>query len=144
MKKPRATIASRSRLSCLHCLLLTAYRLLLQLHRPVRILQKRLPRLILAQRQLQVEQRAAFWLLRLADQRHMGLLRRAAAFLDVALDAGANDVLPRRMAALAARDDVVQAQFRGRELLAAELALIVVAGENVAAVELHRLLGQLL
>ena len=45
--------------------------------------------------------------------------------------------------ALAARHDVVQAQLRGRELLAAVLALVVVAREDVAAVELHRLLRQL-
>src|SRR6266545_3172898 len=38
---------------------------------------------------------------------------------------------------------LVQAEFRGREPLAAILALVVVAREDVAAVELHRLLRRL-
>src|SRR5437870_2546578 len=95
-------------------------------------------------RQLEVQQRAALGLLRLADQAQVGLPRRAAALAHVAADAGTDDVVPRALAALAARDDVVQAQFRSRELPAAVLALVVVAGEDVAPVELHRLLGQLL
>src|SRR5262249_56683859 len=78
-----------------------------------------------------------------ADQAQVGLLRRAAALLDVAVDARADDVVPRARAALAARDHVVQAQLVGRELPAAVLALVVVAGENVSPVELHRLLRQL-
>src|SRR5205823_4971926 len=62
---------------------------------------------------------------------------------DVARHAGADDVVPGAYAALAARHDVVQAQLRGRIALAAVLALVVVAREDVAAVELHRLLRQL-
>src|SRR6516162_5780891 len=72
----------------------------------------------------------------------MRLLRRAAAFLDVAAHAGADDVFPDAQAALAARRDVIQTQLGRRKLLAAVLALVVVARENVAAVEFHRLTGQ--
>src|SRR5262249_58813800 len=72
-----------------------------------------------------------------------GLLGRPAALADVAGHAGADDVLPGRRAALAARDYVVQAQLGGRVLLAAVLALVVVAGEDVPPVELHRLPRQL-
>src|SRR5205823_2357120 len=71
------------------------------------------------------------------------LLRRAAALTHVALHAGADDVLPRALPALAARRDVIQAQLGGRELAAAVLALVVVAGEDVPPVELHGLLRQL-
>src|SRR5437763_12067893 len=96
-----------------------------ELHRPVCRVEEGPPRLILAVAQLQVEQRAPLRLFGLANQRHVGLLRRAAALLDVALDAGADDVLPRRQAALAARRHVVEAQLARRELLAAILTLIV-------------------
>src|SRR5882724_7946884 len=117
---------------------------LLQFHRPVGVLQERPPRLVLAVAHLQVQQRAPLRLLRLADQAHVGLPRRAAALADVARHAGADDVVPRALAALAARRHVVQAQLRRRELPAAVLALVVVAGEDVPAIELHRLLRQLL
>ena len=43
---------------------------------------------------------------------------------------------------MAARNDVVQAQLGRRKLLAAELALVVVAGKDVPPIELHRVLGQ--
>src|SRR5262249_1753319 len=111
---------------------------LLQLDRPVGVLQEALPRLILALRELQVQHRAALRLLRLADQRQTSLPRRATALADVAGHAGADDVLPRCLAALAARRDVVEAQLARRELLAAILALVVVASEDVPAIELHR------
>src|SRR6266545_1790177 len=115
----------------------------LQLNRPVGVLQERLPGLVLVQAELLIEHRAALGLFRLADQAQVRLLGRAAALADVAGDAGADDVLPGALAALAPRRHVVQAQFRGREPLAAILALVVVAREDVAAVELHRLLRQL-
>src|SRR5205085_10364580 len=103
----------------------------LQLHIPVRAIQEGLPGPVLLLRQLQVQHRAPPRLFRLADQAHVRLLGRAAALADVAAHAGADDVLPGAGAALAARQHVVQAQFRGRELLAAVLALVVVAGEDV-------------
>src|SRR5262245_53902830 len=80
---------------------------LLQLHRPVGVVEERLPGLVLALRQLEVEDRAALRLLRLADQAQVRLLGRAAALADVAGHAGADDVLPGRAAALTARHDVV-------------------------------------
>src|SRR5262249_41270018 len=103
---------------------------LLQLYRPVRVLEEGLPGLVLLVGELEVEQRTALGLFGLAPQAHVGLLGSAAALLDVALDAGADDVVPGALAALAARDDVVQAQLVGREPAAAVLALVVVAGED--------------
>jgi hypothetical protein len=116
--------------------------LLLQLDRPVGVVEEGPPRLILAVRHLEVQQGAALGLFRLANEVHVRLFRGAAALADVAVDASADDVLPTADAALAARDDVIEAQFGGWELLAAVLALIVVACEDVAAIELHRLLRQ--
>src|SRR5687767_24797 len=98
---------------------------LLQLDRPVSIVEEALPRLVLAVAQLQVHQRAAFRLLRLANQGHAGLAGSPATLPHVAGDAGADDVFPGRLSALAARHHVVQAQFTRRELLAAVLTLVV-------------------
>src|SRR5262245_46902208 len=117
---------------------------LFQLHRPVCVVERGLPRLVLPVGKLEIQKRAALRLLRLADQAEVGLLGRAAALADVAAYASANYVLPGAGAALAARHHMVQAQFARRVLLTAVLALIVVAGEDIAAVELDRVLGQLL
>src|SRR5262245_49910553 len=116
---------------------------LLQFHAPVCVVEELLPRLVLPLRQLQVQQRRALRLFRLADQAHVRLLRRAAALADVAVHARAHDVLPRRHAALAARRDVVEAEFARRVLPPAVLALVVVAGKDVSAIELYRLLRHL-
>src|SRR5215469_7562652 len=77
-----------------------------------------------------------------ADQAHAGLAGGAAPFADVALQAGADDVLPGRPAAPAAGEDVIEAQLGGGEPLAAVLAAVAVAGEDVAAVELDLVPGQ--
>src|SRR5947209_14868720 len=82
----------------------------LQFHVPVRVIQERLPGLVLLLRQLQVQHRAPLRLLRLADQVHMRLPRRPAALADIAAHAGADDVLPGAASALAPRDHVIQAQ----------------------------------
>src|SRR6266849_2036231 len=117
---------------------------LLQLHRPVGVVEEGAPGLVFTVSELEVEERAAFGFFGLADQGHAGLLGGAATFANVAANAGADDVVPSVVAALAARNDVIQAQLGSRILAAAELTLVVVAGEDVAAIELHRLLGQLL
>src|SRR6516225_7282009 len=48
---------------------------LLQLHRPVRVIEERPPRLVFSVGQLQVQEWTAFRPLRLANQAHVGLLR---------------------------------------------------------------------
>src|SRR5262249_41967782 len=132
----RAFRRSRSRLVGIEECVLSIARWpdLLQFDRPVGVLQAGLPGLVLALGQFQHQHRRALRLLRLADQRQASLSRRAPALANVAGDAGADDVLPRRLAALAARRDVVQAQLTRRELLAAVLTLVVVPGEDVPAV----------
>src|SRR5205085_3630432 len=50
---------------------------------------------------------------------------------------GADDVLPRRLAAARDRHDVVEGELRGGELLSAVLAAVAVAQIDVAARELH-------
>src|SRR5437588_12022891 len=95
-------------------------------------------------RQLEVQERTALWLFRLADQAEVRLLRRPAPLADVATDAGANDVVPGALAPLAPRRDVVETQFRGRGSPAAVLALVIVPRETVAAIEFDRVLGHFL
>lgn len=73
------------------------------------------------------------------DQLHAHFLRRAAPFADVASDAGADDVFPTHFAAAAARQDVIEAELAGRKDFAAILAVVAVAGEQVATVEAERL-----
>ncbi len=84
--------------------------MLLQFHRPVRTIEERFPRLVLLLSQLLAEQRGTLGLFRLADQLDVGLLGRAATLLDVAVQAGADDVLPRCSATLTAGYHVIQRQ----------------------------------
>ncbi len=72
-------------------------------------------------------------------QFHVGLRGRSAAFLDVALQAAANDVGPRGLAVLRSGYNVVQAKLSRVELLAAVLASVAIAGVDVAPVELDGL-----
>ncbi len=64
------------------------------------------------------------------EQRHAGLLRRVAAFADVAGEAGADDVFPAVAAALGQRHDVVAREFAAREMFAAVQAEHAVAREQ--------------
>ena len=73
---------------------------------------------------------------------HPGFLWRSVRLVRIALDAGADNVLPRRRAAAVARDDVVQIQILALEYLATVLARVFIALENVMARKFHFLLGQ--
>lgn len=115
---------------------------LLQLDRPVGVIEEGTPGLILLMRQFQIEHGTAFGLFRLAYEVHMRLFRRPAALADVTGDAGTDDIFPSAHTALAARHDVIQTQLAGREFLAAVLTLIMVTGENISPVEFHRLFRQ--
>jgi len=68
-------------------------------------------------------------------QLHTGMVGALAALLYIAGRTGTDNVLPSGLAAHASRDDVVQRQLTGREMLAAVLAPVLIAGENVTAVE---------
>lgn len=60
-----------------------------------------------------------------------------AAFFNVAAGTGTYYVLPGRFTAHASGDYVVERQFAGRETLAAILAVVFVAGEDVPPVEFY-------
>ena len=79
------------------------------------------------------------WLL---DQPHASLVREAVARLRIACDAGAHDILPRRLAAFVAGQHVVEVQVALVEDLPAVLAGVLVALEDVRPCELHFFLRQ--
>ena len=71
-------------------------------------------------------------------QHHVSLCGGAAAFFDIAFKTRADDITPCGRAAQSAGDDMIQRQLGGGESFAAILAVVVVAGEQVAAVEFNR------
>lgn len=77
-----------------------------------------------------------------ANQRHLRFLRKPVALARVTRDARTNDILPRRRAAAIARQDVIEVQLNAIENVAAILAGVLVALENVVPGELHFLLRQ--
>ena len=79
----------------------------------------------------------------MSDQPNARLGRRSTTFRNVAAVTRTEDVLPGRRAALRTRNDVIQAQFDCGESFAAILTPIAVTCENIPAVELHLLPGQL-
>src|SRR6266498_3526905 len=100
---------------------------LLQLNRPVSIIQELLPGRVPLIRQPNINHRRALRLDRLGDQVHVRLLRRAAPLFDIALQAAADDVFPGASAALALGLDVVERELGRRELAPAVLAAVAVA-----------------
>src|SRR5689334_2277593 len=106
-----------------------------QLDRPVGIIEETLPTLVLTVRELEPQGRAGFGLDRFLEEFHPRLPGRPASLTDVALQASADDVFPGGAAAPAPGKDVVEAQLAGREPLAAVLAAVAVAGEDVPPVE---------
>src|SRR5207302_5869556 len=115
----------------------------LQLHRPIRVIQELLPALVAFIRQADVDDGRALRLDRLGDQVHVGLVGGAAAFLDVALHAAADDVVPGALAALRFGEHVVERKLGGGIFAAAVLAFAAIAGGDVAAVGLQVLAPEL-
>lgn len=66
-----------------------------------------------------------------------GLSGSSAAFFDVAVRAGTNDVRPDGLSAHISWYDVVERQFRSRELFSAVLTVVFVTGEDISAIELY-------
>ena len=81
---------------------------LFQFDRPVSVVEELLPALVSFVAEVDVDKRVAFWFDGRFDKRHSGLFRRPAAFSDVAVGAGAYDIVPARFAAKTSRDNVVE------------------------------------
>jgi len=100
------------------------------------------PTVVPVQAEVDLHERPPFRPLGFADQMQPGLLRRAVGLLRVALDAGADNVFPRRRATAVPWQNVIQIQILAVESAPAVLAGVFVALENVVARELDFLLGQ--
>ena len=75
--------------------------------------------------------------LRFADKMHVRFLRQPIAFACIARDARANHIFPCSRSASFTRHDMIKIQVVALEDLAAVLAGVLVALENVVASELH-------
>jgi len=101
------------------------------------VVEELLPTAVAVLAQVNVDERIVLWLEGLSDKRQAGPLRRSAAFFDITAGAGTNDILPNRFSAHRPGNHMVQRQLAGRILSAAILAPVLVAGKDIAAIELH-------
>jgi hypothetical protein len=101
------------------------------------VVEELLPRTVPWVREVQADGGVAARLDGLIDKRHRGLLGRSSAFPDVALEAAADDILPRRFSAHYPWNDVVEGKLGRLVLCAAILAFALVAGIDVAAIEFY-------
>ena len=114
--------------------------ILAQLDVPVGEVDEVLPAIVLVEAEIDLHERPPLRPLGLADEMHPGLLRRAIGLVRIALDARADNILPRGGSATVARDDVVEIQILAIENVAAVLAHVFVALKNIVPRELHFLL----
>ena len=70
---------------------------------------------------------------RLLQEPHPGFLRRAAALLVVATPAGSHDIFPGLSPSLGNRNDVIERQLLGPELVTAVLAGIAISRKDIDA-----------
>jgi hypothetical protein len=92
--------------------------------------------------EVDLDKRAPFRTLRFSDQMHAGFQRGQVGLLSVAPDAGAHNVLPRCGAAAIARDDMIEIQIFALKNMAAVLAGVAVAFEDVVTREFDLLFRQ--
>ncbi len=103
-----------------------------------------LPTVVLVEREIDLQEGTPLRPLGLADEAHSSLLRQPVRLERIALDAGADDILPGCRAAPVARNDVVQVQVVAIKSLAAVLAGVLVSLEDVVPGEFHILLWQVI
>ena len=103
-----------------------------------------LPTIVLVQRKVNLHEGSPFGALRLSDEVHTRFLGSAVGLKRIALNAGANDVLPGSWSAAVARHDVVQIEIFAITGLTAVLAGVFVALENIVPCELNFLFGEMI
>lgn len=110
---------------------------LLKFDVPVSEIEEVFPAFALAGVKDETDDRAPFGADGFADEAHTGLVGEAVGFAGITADAGADDVFPGGFTAAITRDDVVEVEVFAGEVLAAVLADILVAFEDVDAGELE-------
>ncbi len=100
------------------------------------MVEELLPASITRMAEVDVDQWIVFWAMRFLYESKSGLFGHSPALSDVAVRARTNDVFPDRFSADASGDNVVKRQLGGWILLAAILAFVFIAGENISPVKL--------
>jgi len=72
------------------------------------VVEELLPATVALMAQVNMNERIVFWLDGFLDERHACLFRCSAAFFDIAIGAGTNDIFPDGLAAYAPRDNMVE------------------------------------
>ena len=108
-----------------------------QLDGPIGVVEELLPAAVAFLTQVDVDKRIVPGLDGLSDKRQACLLGHSAAFFNVAVRAGANDIFPNGFSAHSSGDDVVQRQLIGWIALATILTPILVTSKDIATIELH-------
>jgi len=116
--------------------------LIAQFNVPVRKIDKVLPEVMLRRSKSDLDKRAPFWPLRFPDQAHVHFTRKPVALLCITCDARTNHVFPSCRPSAIARDDVIQIEVAPVKHLAAILAGVLVALENVVPGKLYFLFRQ--
>ncbi len=80
----------------------------LQFYGPIRVIQELLPTLVASVPQVHMDHRISIGLARESDELHVGLPGGSAAFSRITWQAGAHQVFPCGLTALAARQDMIQ------------------------------------
>ena len=100
------------------------------------------PAFVLLRRECDLHKWAPLRALRFANQTHLRFPRQTVALARIARDTGANHVLPGGESASVARHDVIEIQVVPLKNLAAVLAGVLVALENIVPREFHFLFRQ--
>ena len=116
--------------------------LVTQLDVPIGKIDKVPPAFVLRRRKCDVHKRAPLRTLRFANQTHLRFPRQAVALARIARDTGANHVLPDGESASVARHDVIEIQVVPLKNLAAVLAGVLIALENIVPRKFHFLFRQ--
>jgi hypothetical protein len=118
--------------------------ILAELNIPVGQINEMLPTIVLIEREVNLHERPPLGPLGLTNQMHPGFLGRAIGLQRVALNARANNVLPGCGTTPIPRDYVIQVEVLPITGLAAILAGILVALENIVPGEFHFLLRKVI
>ena len=113
-----------------------------QLDIPVSEIDKMPPAFVLRRRKCDLHKRAPLRAFRFANQTHLCFPWQTVAFSRIARDTGANHVLPGGESAAVARHDVIEIQVVPLKNLAAVLAGVLVALENIVPRKFHFLFRQ--
>jgi hypothetical protein len=116
--------------------------LLPKLDIPIRKIKKVLPAVVVAPGKADVHKGPPLRTLWFSNEVNPGLVRKPVALSRVTWDAGANNILPGRLATPISRKDVIKIQFVPLKNLAAILTRVSVAFEHVVSRKLDFLLRQ--